>query len=75
MSELTRDEKIGAIVKHADAHIEKVNFAQDVMGLRGVFALGAPKVFDDIVEDLVAEVDESAELGRAMVETLDAPLQ
>lgn len=75
MSVLTRDDKIGLIVDHADAHLEKVEFAQGVMDLSGVFALGPPQVFTDIVEDLAAEVEESAELGNAMIAMLDAPIQ
>nr|BDD44013.1 hypothetical protein 6 [Alphaproteobacteria bacterium] len=73
MTQPTRDEKIKQIVDHADSHIDKVAFAEQVAGLGQVFALGAPPVFQEIVDDLHAEIEESAEQGRAMIAQLDAP--
>ncbi|MFP4313328.1 MAG: hypothetical protein ACLFR0_03280 [Alphaproteobacteria bacterium] len=68
----SRQDRMEQIVDYAHEHIEKVAFTKGVMGLSAVFALGAPKIFEEIVEDLMQEVNESAEVGKAMMESLDA---
>lgn len=72
MKQISTDEKLKMIVDMAGDHVDNVEFTEKVMGLRGVFALGAPAVFEEIIEDLEAEVEKSSAAGLAMVASLEA---
>lgn len=74
MKQITREEKLEMIADMAGDHVEKVAFTEQVMGLRGVFALGAPPVFEEIIADLEAEVEASSQAGFDMLASLDGPL-
>lgn len=75
MKQLTRDDKLEMIAEMAGDHVDKVAFATQVMGLRSVFALGSPPIFEEIIQDLEDEIDASSEAGLAMIAQLDGPVQ
>lgn len=74
MKQITREEKLHMIADMAQDHVDNVLFTRQVMGLRDVFVLGAPGVFEEIIQDLEDEVDASSQAGLDMIATLDGPL-
>lgn len=74
MAKITKITREDVLLDHASNHLDKLSKLDNALSLGDQFVFGLPEIIADDVaamtEELEAEVEESAAIGKAMVELM-----